>query len=202
LDAGCLLCSIPDWQKTACLKKEMNKIKIKKEIYTIPLETIENKIFLIRGKKVMLDSELAALYGVETKNLNKAVRRNAERFPGDFMFQLNAQEAGILRFQSGTLERGKYSKYLPYVFTEQGVAMLSSVLNSKRAVEVNVQIIRTFVKLREMVISNKELRIKIEEMERKYDKRFKIIFDTLREFLEKDKQVLKSDNVKIGFKEK
>lgn len=180
----------------------MNKIKIKKEIYTIPLETIENKIFLIRGKKVMLDSELAALYGVETKNLNKAVRRNAERFPGDFMFQLNAQEAGILRFQSGTLERGKYSKYLPYVFTEQGVAMLSSVLNSKRAVEVNVQIIRTFVKLREMVISNKELRIKIEEMERKYDKRFKIIFDTLREFLEKDKQVLKSDNVKIGFKEK
>ncbi|KKT89821.1 MAG: KilA-N, DNA-binding domain protein [Parcubacteria group bacterium GW2011_GWC1_45_14] len=149
----------------------------------------------------MLDSDLAVLYDVETKNLNKAVKRNIARFPDDFMFQLNKKEFENLRFQIVTSGYGG-RRYLPYVFTEQGVAMLSSVLNSRRAIEVNIQIIRTFVKLREMIISNKELRTRIEEMERRYDKRFKIIFDTLREFLKKEDPDMKSRKNKIGFESK
>lgn len=185
--------------------------KIKKEIVLIPEEVIEHKIYLIRGKKVMLDSDLAILYGVETKNLNKAVKRNEDRFPEDFMFKLNKEEAEILRYQSsipdgeslrfqiGTSKRGG-RRFNPYVFTEQGVAMLSSVLKSDRAIEVNVQIIRTFVKLREMIISNKELRLKIEDMERKYDKRFKVVFDTLRSLLDNNKIAEEEKKEPIGFK--
>lgn len=179
------------------------KNKMKKERSLIPQESIENRIFLIRGKKVMVDKDLALLYGVTTKVLNQGVKRNTDRFPSDFMFQLNAEETKNLRFQFGTLEVGKYSKYLPYVFTEQGVAMLSGILNSKRAIEVNVQIIRTFVKLREMIISNKELRLKIEDMERKYDKRFKMVFDTLKNLIEDNKKEISIEKKEaIGFKTK
>ncbi|HBI34320.1 MAG TPA: DNA-binding protein [Candidatus Moranbacteria bacterium] len=173
---------------------------MKKEKALIPYETIEQKIYLIRGKKIMLDMDLALLYGVETKAMNRAVKRNMDRFPMDFMFQLNAQEFENLRYQFGTSSYGG-RRYLPYVFTEQGVAMLSGILNSKRAIEVNVQIIRTFVKLREMIISNKELRIKMEDMERKYDKRFKVVFDTLRSLIENNKkEILIEKKEAIGFK--
>ncbi len=154
-------------------------------------EIIENKIFFIRGKKVMFDRDLAGLYGVETKMLNRAVRRNIERFPSEFMFQLNKEEieiwqSQILKYQIGTSSWGGARK-APLVFTEYGVAMLSSVLNSKRAIQVNIQIIKTFIKLKEMIATNRELRIKIEKLEKKYDKSFKIVFDTLKKlFVEKE----------------
>ena len=146
----------------------------------IPAEIIEQKICLIRGHRVMLDSDLAELYEVRTKNLNKAVSRNIESFPADFMFQLSAEESRSLRFQFGTLERGAHSKYLPRVFMEQGVAMLSSVLKSKRARQVNIQIMRAFVKLRELLNTHKELARKLEELEKKYDEQFKSVFDAIR----------------------
>jgi len=187
---------------TAKLKIKLNK-KQKNKLMVIPSERVVSKIFLIRSKKVMLDKDLADLYGVETKVLNQAVKRNLERFPADFMFQLNKQEAEIwksqieisnLRHQIGTSSlrsqivtlkngRGQHIKYLPYVFTEQGVAMLSSVLNSKRAIQVNIQIIRTFTQLRELLMTNKELRIKIENMEKKYDTKLKRVFDVLKQLL-------------------
>jgi hypothetical protein len=148
----------------------------------------------------MLDRDLALMYGVPTKVFNQAVKRNIKRFPDDFMFQLNIKEAESSRSQIVTLKRGQNIKYLPYAFTEQGVAMLSSVLNSNRAIEVNIQIIRTFVKIREMIISNKELRIKIEEIERKYDKRFRVVFDALRSFLGNNKKAGKENKETIGFK--
>ena len=149
-----------------------------------PVETIEQKILLIRGKKVMLDKDLAALYGVETKVLNQAVKRNSNRFPDDFMFQLNWDEASELsRSQFVTLKKGKNIKYLPYVFTENGVAMLSSVLNSERAITVNIQIMRTFTKLREMIAAHKDLEKKIEEMEKKYDHQFQIVFDAIKQLI-------------------
>ena len=168
----------------------------------VPDERIEQKIFLMRGKKVMFDVDLAELYGVSTKRLNEQVKRNYKRFPSDFMFQLNKQESEIWnlqcsRSQFATLKRGKNIKYLPHVFTEQGVAMLSSILNSERAIQVNIQIMRTFTKLREMIAGNRELRTKIEQMEKKYDKKFKIVFDTLRNLLDDGK----NDAIKrIGFK--
>lgn len=176
-------------------------MKTKKEKQSVSQVVIEQKIFLIRGKRVMLDSDLAVLYGVETKTLKRAVKRNIDRFPEDFMFQLNEKEAQNLRYQFGTLEVGRYSKYLSFAFTEQGVAMLSGVLNSKKAVAVNIQIIRTFVRLREMIISNKELRVRLDKIEEKYDKRFKVIFDTLRKLLESDKKDKKEiiNTRKIGF---
>lgn len=168
-----------------------------REITLIPKEIIEHKIYIFRGKKTMVDSDLAELYGVKTKDLNKTVARNKDRFPEDFMFQLNKEEFEILRFQFGTSSYGG-RRYLPYVFTEQGVAMLSSVLNSKKAIQVNIQIIRTFYKLREMIVSNKELSRKIEDLERKYDKRFRVIFENI-------KLMLREDNLpkrEIGFREK
>lgn len=164
---------------------------------TVIPDRIESKIFFIRGKKVMLDRDLAALYEVETKTLNRAVKRNIERFPTDFMFQLTKLESDTFsRYQFGTLndtnwksqsvtsKRGVNVKYLSYAFTEQGVAMLSSVLNSKRAIQVNIQIIRTFTKLRELIASNKELREKIEKMENRYDQQFKVVFDAIKRLLE------------------
>lgn len=174
---------------------------LKNQSIIIPDERIENKIFLMRGKKVMFDSDLAVLYGVSTKRLNEQVRRNKKRFPSDFMFQLNKEEIEIwqlqsLRSQIATLKRGQHRKYAPYVFTEQGVAMLSSVLNSDRAIQVNIQIMRTFTKLREMIAGNQQLRVKIEQIEKKYDKNFKVVFDTLRQLLDDGKD--KSVN-KIGF---
>jgi hypothetical protein len=151
----------------------------------IPIELVERKIYLIRGQKVMLDADLAELYGVETKILNKAVSRNADRFPDDFMFSLNAEEYDSLRFQIGTLKtgRGQHRKYLPNVFTEQGVAMLSSVLHSKQAAQVNIAIMRTFVKLREMISSHKDLARKLEDLEKKYDMQFKVVFDVIRQLM-------------------
>lgn len=144
----------------------------------------------------MLDKDLAQLYGVETKALNRAVKRNLDRFPDDFMFQLSKEEYDeLLRYQFGTLKRGQHSKYLPFAFTENGVAMLSSVLNSGRAIKVNIQIMRTFTKLREMLMTHKDLKEKIEAMEKKYDYQFKIVFDAIKELLEPPKKTKK----KIGF---
>ncbi len=132
----------------------------------IATDIVQKKIFLVRGQKVMLSQDLAGLYGVDPKILNKAVKRNIERFPTDFMFQLTPEEQKILRFQFGTLglEHGKYSKYLPYAFTEQGVAMLSSVLRSKRAIQVNIEIMRAFTRLREILATHKDLARKIEAL--------------------------------------
>ena len=148
-------------------------------------EVIERKIYLIRGQKVMLDSDLAELYGVTTKRLNEQVRRNIKRFPSDFMLQLSPDEFESLRSQFATLKhgRGHHRKYLPYAFTEQGVAMLSSVLNSERAIQVNIAIMRAFVKLREMLATHKDLARKLEEMEQKYDAQFKVVFDAIKELM-------------------
>ena len=151
----------------------------------VPIERIESAILLIRGHKVMLDRDLAALYGVTTFNLNKAVKRNTDRFPEDFMFQLTAAEASTLRFQIG-MSKGKGRggrRYLPYVFTEQGVAMLSSVLRSKRAVQVNVEIMRAFVRLRRMLASNEDLARKLAALEKKYDSQFRVVFEAIRELM-------------------
>jgi hypothetical protein len=151
----------------------------------VPVEIIEKKILLIRGEKVMLDSDLAGLYEVSVKVLNQAVKRNIGRFPEDFMFQLTKKENESLRSQFVTLKkgRGEHRKYLPYAFTEQGVAMLSSVLNSERAVKVNIEIMRAFVKLRQLLSSNTELARKLEALEKKYDAQFKIVFDAIRELM-------------------
>ena len=132
-------------------------------------EQIEHAILLIRGQRVMLDRDLAALYRVTTGNLNKAVQRNPDRFPADFMFQLTADEAAALSFHFGSLKRGQHFKYLPRVFTQEGVAMLSSVLRSPRAAQVNVAIMRVFVRLRETLASHKELAYKLAELERKIE---------------------------------
>ena len=133
----------------------------------------------------MLDADLAELYGVETKALNRAVKRNIGRFPGDFMFQLTTEEAERLRYQIGTLKsgRGRHRKYRPYAFTEQGVAMLSSVLHSERAVRVNIEIMRAFVQLRQMLSSHADLAHKLAALERKYDAQFKVVFDAIRELM-------------------
>jgi len=149
----------------------------------IPVEIIEKKILLIRGEKVMLDADLAELYGVEVKHLKRQVRRNIGRFPADFMIQLSKEEYEFLRRHFGTLKRGEHSKYLPYAFTEQGVAMLSSVLNSERAVRVNIEIMRAFVRLRQMLASNAELARKLEALEKKYDSQFKVVFDAIRQLM-------------------
>jgi len=151
----------------------------------IPIEVIEKRIYLIRGQKVMFDADLAELYEVETGALNRAVKRNADRFPEDFMFSLSAAEYDSLRCQIGILNirRGGHRKYLPYAFSEQGIAMLSSVLRSKRAVQVNISIMRTFVKLRELISSNKDLARKLEELEKKYDMQFKVVFDAIRQLM-------------------
>jgi phage regulator Rha-like protein len=151
-----------------------------KDLKLVPFERIVSQIYFIRDKKVMFDRDLAVLYGVETKALNRAVKINVDRFPDDFMFQLNQAEANDLsRCQIGTLKQGRNIKYLPYAFTEQGVAMLSAVLKSKRAVQVSIQIVRIFVKLREILATHKELRDKVEKMEQKYDDQFRVIFKVI-----------------------
>ncbi len=158
-------------------------------------ERIESSILLIRGHKVMLDADLADLYGVETKALTRAVRRNLDRFPEDFMFQLDAQEFGNLRRQFGTSSQWGGRRYPPYAFTEQGVAMLSTVLRSKRAVLVNVEIMRAFVRLRRVLTSQADLERRLDELERDYDARFKVVFDTIREMMVPPKEERKQ----IGF---
>jgi hypothetical protein len=157
----------------------------------IPDERIFGKIYYLRGKKVMFDKDLAALYGVEVRALNQAVKRNSDRFPEDFMFQLNKEESVMfLRFRDGTLNEKNLksqnvisswggSRGLPYVFTEQGVAMLSSVLKSKTAIHVNIQIIRTFSKMREILATHKDLRDKVEKMEKENKENFKVIFKVI-----------------------
>ena len=156
----------------------------KTKLTIIPLDRIERTILLIRGQKVMLDSDLAELYQVPTKVLNQAVMRNLVRFPKDFMFQLSPSEARNFRAQNVTSSSPHGGRrYAPLAFTEQGVAMLSSVLRSKRAVQVNIAIMRAFVRLREILTSNKDLARKVEEMEKKYDKNFKVVFDVLRKLM-------------------
>jgi phage regulator Rha-like protein len=164
---------------------------------TVPAERIVSKILLVRGRKVMIDTDLAELYDVPTKALNQQVRRNLDRFPDDFMYQLNADEmASLNRSQIVTgSQKHRDPKSRPYVFTEHGVAMLSSVLKSKRAVQVNIQIIRTFIKLKEMLATNKELRDKIETLEHKYDGQFSRVFDALARLLIQETQ----PKTKIGF---
>ena len=158
----------------------------------VPIERIERSILLIRGQKVMIARDLAYLYGVTTKVLNQAVKRHKDRFPEDFMFQLTMEEAKIwwtevrgsgLRSQIVTLKRGQHIKYRPYAFTEHGILMLSSVLNSERAVQVNIEIMRTFVRLRRMLASHAELARKLEALEKRYDAQFKIVFDAIRQLM-------------------
>lgn len=184
----------------------------------IPAERIERRILLLRGQKVMLDFDLAELYGVETRVLNQAVKRNLERFPGDFMFHLTWEEARELlrsqtvildgetgenalknrtnpRSQTVILESGKNLKFRPYAFTEQGVGMLSGVLNSPRAIQTHVAIIRAFVQLRQVLASHADLARKLESLERKYDKQFRVVFDAIRELMS-DKELPKRE---IGF---
>ncbi len=157
-----------------------NEIEV---VESLTHQDIKNQIYYIRGRKVMFDRDLALLYGVPTKQLNQAVKRNVARFPEDFMFQLSVSETEVfLMSQFVTSNRGGL-RYGSYVFTEQGIAMLSSILNSEKAIRVNIQIIRIFTKLREMVDSHKELREKIESLEKKYDGHFKIVFQALRQFL-------------------
>jgi ORF6N domain len=150
----------------------------------VPVETIEQKIYLIRGHKVILDQDLAEMYGVEVKRLNEQVRRNFKRFPADFMFELTYQEFMSLKphFATSSSAHGGRRK-APLVFTEQGVAMLSGILNSDRAIEVNILIMRAFVKLREMIASNKELAGKLAGLEKKYDAQFKVVFDAIRQMM-------------------
>jgi len=153
---------------------------------SVPTEHIERHSYLIRGHKVMLDNDLAKLYEVETFNLNKAVKRNMGRFPEDFMFRLTEDEARALRFQIGISKatgRGG-RRHLPYAFTEQGVAMLSSVLRSPRAIQVNIAIMRAFVRLRQMLAANKKLAGRLDELEKKYDVQFRVVFDAIRELME------------------
>lgn len=176
------------------------------------LHSLEEKIYLIRGKRVMLDRDLAELYGVETRVLNQAVTRNSTRFPDDFMFQLTREEEKFITSRSQIvtlnskngltlpkllkLKRGSNVKYLPYAFTEQGVAMLSSVLRSKQAIQVNIQIMRTFTKIREMLVSNQELREKIESLESKYDQQFTVVFKAIKQLISPPQDSTKR---KIGF---
>jgi phage regulator Rha-like protein len=149
-------------------------------------EAIVSKIYLVRGQKVMLDRDLAELYGVETKRLKEQVNRNIERFPSHFMFELTQKENKNLRSQNATLEQGAYSKYLSYAFTEHGVLMLSNVLKSGRAIEMSIKIIDVFVKLREMLLTHKDILLKLEQIERKmagHDEDIRLIFDYLKQLL-------------------
>ncbi len=185
----------------------MSKISLK---VLVPAEFIERKIYFIRGQKVMMDSDLAELYGVPTKVLNQAVKRNIKRFPKDFMFQLNIKETNSLhlvsqfvipnvnmRSQSVTASKRNIGN-LPYVFTEQGVAMLSSVLNSNRAIEMNIAIMRVFVRIRELMLSHKDIAKRLDDLEQKYDGQFASIFDAIRQLIV-EKVKPKS---KIGFNTK
>ena len=158
---------------------------------TAPAPPLAQRIRTIRSHKVLLDADLAALYGVPTKVLLQSVKRNLERFPADFMFHVTEQEVRVLRSQivtldeagSGVCGRGRHPKYLPYAFTEQGVAMLSSVLRSDRAVQVNVEIMRAFVRLRDLIGNNRDLARRLDDLESKYDRQFKAVFDAIRELM-------------------
>lgn len=166
----------------------------------IPAERIEHAILLIRGQRVMLDRDLASLYGVETRTLNQAVRRNLSRFPDDFIFQLTKEEFDHWKSQFVTSNPTTKIKigYLPMAFTEHGIAMLSSVLNSERAVAVNIEIMRTFVRLRQWLTSNKDLARRLDELEAKYDRQFKSVFDAIRQLMTPPAATTKKG--RIGFR--
>tara|TARA_R110001583_G_scaffold412_4_gene3889 strand:+ start:35131 stop:35646 length:516 start_codon:yes stop_codon:yes gene_type:complete len=169
---------------------------MKNEI-VIPDEIISNKIYVIRNFKVMLDKDLAELYDVETKYLKRQVRRNLERFPLNFMFELTQKENQELRSQIGTLKQGTHTKYLPFAFTEHGILMLSSVLNSDNAIKMSLQIIDTFVQLRKLATNYEELLTKIQQIESQYNNQFSEIYEVLQKLLEKPKEIQRT---KIGFK--
>lgn len=164
----------------------------------IPGEAIISKIYLIREKKVMLDQDLAELYGSEVKYLKRQVKRNIDRFPVDFMFELTKEEYSSLRCQFGTLEKGAHAKYLPYVFTEHGVLMLANVLKNDQAINVSIKIIEIFVKMREVITSHKELLSKIEQIEKKVtnqDEKVELLFNYVKKFIQGEQ-----DRPKIGYK--
>jgi phage regulator Rha-like protein len=181
-----------------CSRRRHLKLSMESKGNPIPSERIESIILSILGHKVILDRDLAELYGVTTGNLNKAVRRNLDRFPHDFMFQLKQEEYESLRFHFGILKRGQHSKYLPYAFTEQGVAMLSSVLRSKRAVKVNIEIMRAFIQLRQILAAHRELEQKLFELEKKYDEQSRVVFQAIRALMTPSEKPRK----KIGFEVK
>ena len=162
----------------------------------LPSQIIEQKIYLIRGQKVMLDRDLSQLYGVETRVLKQAVKRNMERFPSDFMFEVDENEINFMVSQNVIPSKKVLGGANPYVFTEQGVAMLSTVLNSKQAIAANIAIMRTFTRLRKLMSTHKELRQKIEEMEKKYDKQFSVVFNAIKQLVEVKESSAKK---KIGF---
>ena len=167
----------------------------------IPIEVIENKIYFIRNVKVMLDSDLASLYEVDTSQLKRQVRRNIDRFPEDFMFELTSIEYEILRCQIGILKKGQHAKYLPMAFTEQGVAMLTSILNSKTAIIVNIQIIRVFTKIREVLVDTLNLKIELDNIKKKlnnHDKNIELVFSYLDEMMDKKENII--ERTKIGYK--
>jgi len=152
----------------------------------MPLEPPDHLIFEVRGQKIMLDSDLARIYGVPTKRLNEQIRRNHQRFPEDFMFRLSREEAAELvrsRSQFATLKRGQNIKYLPYAFTEHGAIMAANVLNSPRAAQMSVVVVRAFVRLRQFAMTHKELSHKLADLERKYDAQFKVVFDAIRRLM-------------------
>ena len=171
------------------------------KIAVITEKVIESKIYFIRGQKVMIDSDLAEMYGVETRRLKEQVKRNRDRFPEDFMFELTAKEAeDFSRSQFATLKRGYNIKYLPYVFTEHGVLMLSSILRSKQATDVNIRIMRVYSKMKELLMLNKDILLKLEKLERssdKHDKDIQIIFSYIKKLIE---QPVKEKTTRIGFK--
>mgnify|MGYP003574961859 CR=1 FL=1 len=181
-----------------------------KDINMIPDEIVTNKIYYIRGHKVMLDSDLAELYGVETKQLKRQVRRNSDRFPEDFMFELTKQEYQILRSQIGTLKHGEHTKYLPMAFTEHGVLMLSSILNSKQAIQVNIQIMRVFTKIRALLADNSlihlelsQMKLTIEKIAKKQDssdKNIDLLFTYVDRLQEKIEEPVQIERKHIGYK--
>lgn len=162
----------------------------------IPVEKAENRIYFLRGKKVMLDRDLAELYGVKPIHLRQQVKRNKERFPEDFMFRLIEKEVELMVSQNVIPSKKQLGGHLPYAFTEHGALMLASVLNSKRAIKMGIFIVRAFVKMREMVSTHKDLVKKIDEMEKKYDIRFKMVFDSLRKIINPP---MKKSRKRIGF---
>ena len=164
----------------------------------VPREYIEQRIFYIRGAKVMIDRDIAELYEVETKYLNRQVKRNSERFPSEFMFQLNQKEKNELVTNWHRFESLKHTNALPYAFTENGVAMLSGILRSERAIKMSIFIIKTFVRLRELIASNNELKQKIEELEAKYDEQFQIIFDVIKQLINKEDKTRNPIGYKIS----
>lgn len=149
----------------------------------IPAERIERSILVIRGQKVMLDADLARLYGVTTKRLNEQVKRNRGRFPADFMFQLTRQERAEVVANCDRLRKLKYSPTMPYAFTEHGAIMLASILNSEIAIHASIQVVRAFLRLREILVEHKQLSSRLDELERKYDAQFKVVFDAIRELM-------------------